>query len=50
MTAIITLCATGVICEPAPAVTAVDLAPPVLLLLGLAVLLLLLIRNPEGRL
>jgi hypothetical protein len=51
MTVLITLCATGVICELAPAVTAVDLAPPVLLLLfGLAVLQRLLIRNPEGRL
>ncbi|EIZ83653.1 hypothetical protein WYO_3666 [Methylobacterium sp. GXF4] len=50
MTASITLCATGVICEPAPAVTITDLAPSALLLSGLAVLLLLLIRNPEGRL
>jgi len=50
MTVLITLCATGAICEPAPAVTVVDLAPPILLLFGLLAVLLLLIRNPEGRL
>ncbi|WP_160320609.1 hypothetical protein [Methylobacterium sp. ARG-1] len=50
MTASITLCTAGVICEPAPAVTITDVAPTALLLLGLAVLLLLLIRSPEGRL